>query len=195
MPRPGESGANQIAERHINAVVMQRSLAHYRSLFINSLKHSYPVTAVLPQAQQLSIADDDMILHLCWRRRAVNPSHYSYAFLVVAYAGLVDYSAPLTQTTMQCVVRPFSAPPNYKIAEWVWVRDYAYGACTATLWKILPAEALWKTADSVTRRLDSMTHNINLVDTIEAYSMVTDLWLWQSHCTSDLDQNNTISVF
>ena len=123
MPLPGESGANQIAERYINALVTQRSLARYRSLFSSCLKRSNPATVELPQAQQYSIPDDNMILYLRWRRRAVNSSHNGYAFLIVAYAVLVDYSAPLTQKTMRCVARLLSAPPNNKLAEWVWVRD------------------------------------------------------------------------
>ena len=106
---------------YINALVTQRSLARYRSLFSSCLKRSNPATIEL---QLFYIADDDMILHLRLRRRAVNPSHYGYVFLVIAYAVLVDYSAPLTQKTVRCVARPFSAPPNYKMAEWVWVRDY-----------------------------------------------------------------------
>ena len=125
VPLPGESGANQIAERYINALVPQRSLAHYRSLFSSCLKCSYPATVKLLQAQQFSIADDDMILHLCWRRRAVNLTHHGYTFLLVAYTVLVDYSTPLTQKMVQCVARPFSAPPNYKMAEWLWVRHYS----------------------------------------------------------------------
>ena len=130
VPLPGEWGANQIAERYINALVTQRNLARYRSLFSSCLKRSNPATVELPQAQLFSIADDDMILHLRLRRRAVNPSHCGYAFLVVAYAFLVDYSAPLTQKTVRCVARPFSAPPNYEMAEWVWVRDYSINGCS-----------------------------------------------------------------
>ena len=102
VPLPGESGANQIAERYINTLVTQRSLARYHSLFSSCLKRSYLATIDLQQAQQFSITDNDMILHLRWCRRAVNPSHCRYVFLV-AYTVLVDYSTPLTQKTMRCV--------------------------------------------------------------------------------------------